>query len=108
MPLNCGAIPDSLLETELFGCERGAFTDARQAREGLVSAAEGGTLFLDEVDALPARAQVSLLRFLQDRVYRPIGGVREHRSNVRVVAAASPACTGCCTPGSSATTSCSG
>ena len=91
VPLNCGAIPDSLLETELFGCERGAFTDARQAREGLVSAAEGGTLFLDEVDALPARAQVSLLRFLQDRVYRPIGGVREHRSNVRVVAAASPA-----------------
>jgi DNA-binding NtrC family response regulator len=90
VPLNCGAIPDTLIETELFGCERGAFTDARHAREGLVSAAEGGTLFLDEVDALPPRAQVSLLRFLQDRVYRPIGGVREHRSNVRVVAAASP------------------
>jgi two-component system, NtrC family, response regulator GlrR len=90
VPLNCGAIPDSLVETELFGCERGAFTDARQSREGLVAAAEGGTLFLDEVDALPPRAQVSLLRFLQDRVYRPIGGVREHHSNVRVVAAASP------------------
>jgi len=90
VPLNCGAIPDTLVETELFGCERGAFTDARQAREGLVAAAAGGTLFLDEVDALPARAQVSLLRFLQERVYRPLGGVREHRSNVRVVAAASP------------------
>lgn len=90
VPVNCGAIPEALVETELFGCERGAFTDARQAREGLVSAAQGGTLFLDEVDALPARAQVSLLRFLQDRVYRPVGGVREHRSDVRVVAAASP------------------
>jgi two-component system, NtrC family, response regulator GlrR len=90
VPLNCGAVPDTLIETELFGCERGAFTDARQSREGLVAAAEGGTLFLDEVDALPARAQVSLLRFLQERVYRPLGGVREHRSNVRVVAAASP------------------
>lgn len=90
VPLNCGAIPDTLVETELFGCERGAYTDARHARAGLVAAAEGGTLFLDEIDALPARAQVSLLRFLQDRVYRPIGGVREQVSNVRVVAAASP------------------
>jgi DNA-binding NtrC family response regulator len=90
VPLNCGAIPDTLVETELFGCERGAYTDARHARAGLVAAAEGGTLFLDEIDALPARAQVSLLRFLQDRVYRPIGGLREQVSNVRVVAAASP------------------
>jgi DNA-binding NtrC family response regulator len=90
VPLNCGAVPETLIESELFGCERGAFTDARQARSGLVSAAEGGTLFLDEVDALPPRAQVSLLRFLQDSMYRPIGGVRELRSDVRVIAAASP------------------
>ena len=90
VPVNCGAIPDALIETELFGCERGAFTDARHARAGLVAAAEGGTLFLDEIDALPPRAQVSLLRFLQDRVYRPIGGVREQHGNVRVVVAASP------------------
>jgi two-component system, NtrC family, response regulator GlrR len=88
--VNCGAMPETLIETELFGCERGAFTDARQARSGLVSAAEGGTLFLDEVDALPARAQVSLLRFLQDSMYRPIGGVREKHADVRVIAAASP------------------
>ena len=90
VPLNCGAIPDALIESELFGCERGAFTDARQTRLGLVAAAEGGTLFLDELDSLPARAQVSLLRFLQDYTYRPVGGTREHCGNVRVIAAASP------------------
>lgn len=90
VPVNCGAIPEALVETELFGCERGAFTDANRSREGLVAAAEGGTLFLDEVDALPARAQVALLRFLQDRIYRPIGGTREVSSNVRLIAAASP------------------
>jgi DNA-binding NtrC family response regulator len=88
--VNCGAIPDTLIESELFGCERGAFTDARQARTGLVAAAEGGTLFLDELDSLPARAQVSLLRFLQDYTYRTVGGTRETNGNVRVIAAASP------------------
>lgn len=88
--LNCGAVPETLIETELFGCERGAFTDARQARIGLVAAADGGTFFLDELDSLPLRAQVSLLRFLQDRTYRPVGSMREHRSDVRVIAAASP------------------
>jgi DNA-binding NtrC family response regulator len=90
VPLNCGAVPETLFESELFGAERGAFTDARQARSGLVAAAEGGTLFLDELDSLPARAQVSLLRFLQDLVYRPVGGTRECQGNVRVLAAASP------------------
>src|ERR1700759_1764375 len=60
VPLNCGALPDTLVESELFGYERGAFTDARAARAGLIASAEGGTLFLDEIDALPARAQVSL------------------------------------------------
>jgi DNA-binding NtrC family response regulator len=90
VPVNCGALPETLIETELFGCERGAFTDARQARTGLVAAAEGGTLFLDELDALPLRAQVALLRFLQDQRYRPVGGARECSGNVRVIAAASP------------------
>jgi DNA-binding NtrC family response regulator len=90
VPLNCGAVPETLIESELFGCERGAFTDARQARTGLVAAAEGGTLFLDELDSLPLRAQVSLLRFLQDYRYRPVGGTRECRGDVRVIAAASP------------------
>ncbi|AKC86774.1 sigma 54-interacting transcriptional regulator [Pseudoxanthomonas suwonensis] len=88
--LNCGAMPEGLIETELFGCERGAFTDARQARTGLVAAADGGTFFLDELDSLPLRAQVSLLRFLQDKTYRPVGSMRVHCSDVRVIAAASP------------------
>ncbi len=90
VPLNCGAIPEALIESELFGCERGAYTDARQARSGLVHAADGGTLFLDELDSLPQRAQVALLRFLQDYTYRPVGGSRECLGNVRIVAAASP------------------
>ena len=88
--LNCGALPEALVESELFGCERGAFTDARQARTGLVAAAEGGTLFLDELDALPQRAQVSLLRFLQDFTYRPVGSTRECTGHVRIIAAANP------------------
>lgn len=88
--LNCGAMPENLIETELFGCERGAFTDARQSRTGLIAAADGGTFFLDELDSLPLRAQVTLLRFLQDKTYRPVGSLREHGSDVRVIAAASP------------------
>lgn len=90
VPLNCGALPEALIESELFGCERGAFTDARQSRAGLIAAAEGGTLFLDELDSLPQRAQVSLLRFLQDYTYRTVGGTREHSGDVRIIAAASP------------------
>lgn len=90
VPLNCGALPDALIESELFGAERGAYTDARQSRGGLVEAADGGSLFLDEVDALPPRAQVSLLRFLQDQTYRPLGCARERAANVRIIAAASP------------------
>jgi DNA-binding NtrC family response regulator len=90
VPLNCGAVPESLCEAELFGAERGAYTDARQGRSGLVAAAEGGTLFLDEVDSLPHRAQVALLRFLQDLIYRPVGATRECQADVRIIAAASP------------------
>lgn len=88
VPVNCGALPDTLVEAELFGHERGAFTDARNARRGLVAEAAGGTLFLDEVDALSPKAQVTLLRFLQDQRYRPVGTPRELRSDVRLLAAA--------------------
>jgi DNA-binding NtrC family response regulator len=87
VPVNCGALPDSLLEDELFGHERGAFTDARKRRAGLVSQAQHGTLFLDEIDSLSPRAQVALLRVLQDGSYRVLGGEREQAVNVRFVAA---------------------
>jgi DNA-binding NtrC family response regulator len=87
VPVNCGAIPDSLIESELFGHRRGAFTDAREDKPGLVELARGGTLFLDEVDALTPKAQVTLLRFLQDQQFRPLGGRRDEQADVRVVAA---------------------
>ena len=86
VPVNCGALPDSLIESELFGHERGAFTDAKQASRGLVAQAEGGTLFLDEVEAMTPRAQVVLLRFLQDHEYRPVGGRLLARGDLRIVA----------------------
>lgn len=87
VPINCGAFPDSLIDSELFGHVRGAFTDAKTDQRGLVEMAGGGTLFLDEVDSLSPRAQVALLRFLQDGSYRPIGGRVERKANVRVIAA---------------------
>lgn len=87
IPVNCGALPDSLVENELFGHVRGAYTDARDNQRGLVSDAEGGTLFLDEIEALSPRAQVVLLRFLQDRTYRPLGGRSQLNGNVRIIAA---------------------
>jgi DNA-binding NtrC family response regulator len=86
IPVNCGALPDNLLESELFGHERGAFTDAKRASPGLVAQAERGTLFLDEVEAMTARAQVVLLRFLEDREYRPVGGHRINSGDVRIIA----------------------
>lgn len=85
--INCGAIPDGLIETELFGHAPGAFTDAKQARDGVIAMAQRGTLFLDEIDTLSPKAQVTLLRFLQDLRYRPVGTSRELASDVRVIAA---------------------
>jgi two-component system response regulator GlrR len=87
IPVDCGALPEHLFENELFGHERGAFTDAHRQQKGLISLAQGGTLFLDEVDSLSPVAQVKLLRFLQDRVYRPLGAERFERADVNVVAA---------------------
>lgn len=87
VPVNCGALPDALIETELFGHAKGSFTDASRARAGLIRAAEGGTLFLDEVEALSPRGQVILLRFLQDQSFRSIGEEQIHHANVRVIAA---------------------
>ena len=87
IPVNCWALPDHLVENELFGHARGAYTDARESQIGLIAQAEGGTLFLDEVDALTAKAQVSLLRFLQDGQYRPLGGGRVESADVRILAA---------------------
>ncbi|CAG9244925.1 Transcriptional regulatory protein GlrR [Paraburkholderia unamae] len=85
--VNCGAIPIELMESELFGCARGAYTSAHAARSGLVREAEGGTLFLDEIDALPLGAQTKLLRFLQEMEYRPVGSDRLWHADVRVIAA---------------------
>lgn len=83
--INCGAIPDSLFEAEFFGHARGAFTDARESRPGLITQARGGTLFLDELEALCARGQVALLRFLENQEYRPVGGTIVQNADVRVV-----------------------
>jgi two-component system response regulator GlrR len=85
--VNCGSLTDTLLEDELFGHERGAFTDAKSARDGLLMRAERGTLFLDEVDSLTPRAQVALLRVLQDKTFRALGSARERRADVRFIAA---------------------
>ena len=87
VPINCGALPDHLVENELFGHMQGAYTDAATSETGLVAEAEEGTLFLDEVDTLSASAQVKLLRFLQDRTYRPVGSARSRTANVRLIAA---------------------
>jgi sigma-54 specific flagellar transcriptional regulator A len=85
--VNCGAIPESLIESELFGHAKGAFTGAHTMRQGVVAAAEGGTLFLDEVGELPVQVQVKLLRLLQQREYSMVGEARVYKSDIRIVAA---------------------
>lgn len=87
VPIDCGAIPPELAESELFGHERGAFTGAVAKTPGLISAAEQGTLFLDEVDALSLSVQAKLLRFLQQMEYRPLGSNKIKRADVRVISA---------------------
>ena len=87
VPINCGAIPGELLESELFGHEKGAFTGALNARQGRFEMAEGGTLFLDEIGDMPMSMQVKLLRVLQEKTYERVGGNKEMTSDVRIVAA---------------------
>ncbi len=87
VPINCGALPDNLVENELFGHARGAFTDARDSQPGVIGDANGGTLFLDEIECLSPKAQAALLRFLQDGNYRPLGSRSDLRADVRVIAA---------------------
>ena len=87
VPVNCGTIPKELAENELFGHLLGAFTGATNHKQGLIAEAEGGTLFLDEVDGFPLSVQVKLLRFLEEKTYRPLGCTKERQANVRLIAA---------------------
>lgn len=87
VPVNCASLPRELIESELFGHKKGAFTGAVSASEGLFKAADGGTIFLDEIGELPKEAQAKLLRVLQEGTIRPVGGTEEIKINVRVIAA---------------------
>ena len=91
LAVNCGSFPEGLLESEFFGHERGAFTGAHAHRDGLIAQANRGTLFLDEVDSLTMKAQVNLLRVLQDKKFRCLGSTTERESNVRFIAASNRA-----------------
>ncbi len=87
LELHCGAMPETLMESELFGYEQGAFTDARRSKPGLFEVANGGTVFLDEVGELPMTVQTKLLKVLEQKTIRRLGGIQENKINVRVVAA---------------------
>ena len=87
IPVNCGAIPDNLLENELFGHEKGAYTDAKWAQRGLINQAERGTIFFDEVEAFSPKGQFVLLRFLDDQVFKPLGSEQSRQANVRILSA---------------------
>ena len=85
--INCGAVPDSLFESELFGYEKGAFTDAKKKKHGRLELAKGGTIFLDEIDSMPLAIQVKLLRVLQEKEFEPLGSTSPIKTNVRVISA---------------------
>jgi DNA-binding NtrC family response regulator len=85
--IDCGALVGPLMESELFGHTRGAFTGAAEAKRGLIEVAEGGTAFFDEIGDLPLEMQVKLLRLLQEREFRPVGSLKQHKVNIRVIAA---------------------
>jgi len=85
--VNCGALPDTLLESELFGYKAGAFTDAKKDKPGRFALAEGGTIFLDEIGDISASVQVKLLRVLQDKTYEPVGGISPVKADVRIITA---------------------
>jgi DNA-binding NtrC family response regulator len=87
LAINCSAIPENLLESELFGYEKGAFTDAKQRKKGLVELAEGGTLFLDEISTLNLHLQAKLLRFLETHTFKRVGGLKDIHVDIRVIAA---------------------
>ena len=87
VPVDCGAVPSELIENELFGHERGAYTSAQTPQQGLIAESDGGTLFLDEIDALSMSMQSRLLRFLQEREYRPLGSPKMRRADSRVIVA---------------------
>ncbi len=87
MEINCAALPDNLLEAELFGYEKGAFTDAREAKPGLLEVADGGTVFLDEIDSMSSALQAKLLSFLESRTFRRLGGVEDIRVTTRILCA---------------------
>jgi transcriptional regulator with PAS, ATPase and Fis domain len=87
MNITCSAIPEQILESELFGHERGAFTDARQQKRGLLESADGGTVFLDEIGEMAPGLQSKLLRFLEEKTFKRVGGVADIRVDVRVIAA---------------------
>ena len=87
VPVNCAALPDSLLESELFGYKAGAFTDAKKDKAGLFSAARDGSIFFDEIGEISPAFQVRLLRVLQDQVFHPLGSTRDEKTNVRIISA---------------------
>ncbi len=87
IPINCGAVPETLIESELFGHEKGAFTDAKTSQQGVVAQAGAGSLLLDEIDSLPPKGQTALLRFLQDHQFKPLGSSKVVQSHLRIIAA---------------------